>query len=110
MSMDADALANDSAIMHLLQPGERVELRLDTPSADLRVTDRRILVTNEDFVRLDIPYGGLRRVQFDIEAGRPATLVLVPHVPTDEPQVMSVPVHSLHHAGEVLAFIGERLG
>ena len=61
-------------------------------------------------MRLDIPYERLRRIQFDIEAERPATMVIVPHLPADEPQVLSVPHESLHHAAELLAFVGERLG
>jgi hypothetical protein len=108
--MDPEETAADSAIMHLLQPGERVELRLDTTSADLRVTDRRLLVTTGDHVLLDIPYQRLRRIQFDIEVGRPATMVIVPHLPVDEPQVIGVPPDSLHRAAELLAFVGERLG
>ena len=60
-------------------------------------------------MRLDIPYDRLRRIQFDIETERPATLVIVPHLPTDEPQALSVPYERLHDAAELLAFVGERL-
>jgi hypothetical protein len=105
----SEALGQDQEILHLLQPGERVELRLDAASYQLRVTDRRMLLTNAGSVRLDIPYERLRRIEFDIEAERPATLVIVPHLPADEPQVLSVPHESLHHAAELLAFVGERL-
>jgi hypothetical protein len=105
----SEALGQDQEILHLLQPGERVELRLDAAIYQLRVTDRRMLLTNAGSVRLDIPYERLRRIEFDIEAERPATLVIVPHLPADEPQVLSVPHGSLHHAAELLAFVGERL-
>src|SRR5688572_13897107 len=101
--------AADPAILHLLQPGERVELGLATTTGELRVTDRRILVTADGAVRLDIPYERLRRIQFDIEAERPATLVIVPHRPSDEPQLLAIPRGSLHVAAELLAFVGERL-
>lgn len=37
---------------------------------------------------LDVSIDNLRRVQFDIERERPATLVVVPQQPTDEPQVL----------------------
>ena len=99
----------DPAVLRLLQPGERVELGLAMAGADLRVTDRRLLVTSAGSVRLDIPYERLRRIQFDLEAGRPAALVIVPHHPSDEPQVLSVPRDQLHVAAELLAFVGERL-
>jgi hypothetical protein len=99
----------DLAVLHLLQPGERVELGLTTEGVELLVTDRRILVADAGAVRLDIGYERLRRVQFDIEAGRPAALVIVPHRPSEEPQLLSVPKEQLHVAAQVLAFIGERL-
>jgi hypothetical protein len=99
----------EAAVLHLLQPGERVELSLDATGAEMRVTDRRILVTADGTVRLDIAYDELRRIQFDIEAMRPATMVIVPHQARWEPQVLAIPRESFHHAGEVLAFIGERL-
>ena len=99
----------DLAVMHLLQPGERVELELESFGATLLVTDRRLLVSYAQNVRLDIPYEGLRRIQFDLEARRPAAMVIVPHLPADEPQVLSVPREQLHLAAEILAFVGERL-
>ena len=99
----------DLYVLHLLQPGERVKLGLGTSAAELRVTDRRLLVTSADHVRLDIPYTRLRRTEFDLEAGRPATLVVVPHHPDDEPQVLPVPRDQLHIAVELLAFVGEHL-
>jgi hypothetical protein len=79
------------------------------PTEELRVTDRRLLVTSAGHVRLDIAYDGLRRIEFDIESGRPATMVLVPHRTSDEPQVLAIPNKSLHQAAELLAFVGERL-
>jgi hypothetical protein len=99
----------DLPVLHLLQPGERVELGLESFGAELRVTDRRLLVNYANDVRLDVPYERLRRVQFDLEALRPATMVIVPHHPADEPQVLSVPREQLHVAAELLAFVGERL-
>ena len=99
----------DLAVLRLLQRDERVELALEAIGAELRVTDRRLLVTDAANVRLDIPYKRLRRIEFDLEAARPASMVIVPHQPADEPQVLSVPRDQLQVAAEVLAFIGERL-
>jgi hypothetical protein len=103
------ALAPDQEILRLLQPGERIALDVTATNEELRVTDRRLLVTSAGQVRLDIAYERLRRIQFDIEAGRPATMVIVPHLPSDEPQVLAIPNESLHQAAELLAFVGERL-
>ncbi len=63
----------------------------DTPSATLLVTDRRVVVAQEDRVALDISFDALRRIQFDVERRRPATLVIVPEHPADEPQVLAIP-------------------
>jgi hypothetical protein len=104
-----EVLAPDQEILHLLQPGERVALGVAATNEELRVTDRRLIVTSAGHVRLDIPYERLRRIQFDIETGRPATMVIVPHLPSDEPQVLAIPHESLHHAAQLLAFVGERL-
>ena len=43
------------ALLHFLQPGERIEIDLTTSGAVLHVTDRRFLVTDATGVRLDIP-------------------------------------------------------
>ena len=99
----------DHAVLHLLQPGERVQLGLESFGAELRLTDLQLLVNYADDVRLAIPYERLRRIEFDLEAGRPSTLVVVPHDPADEPQVLSIPRDQLPAAAEVLAYIGERL-
>ena len=99
----------DHAVLHLLQPGEHVEFALESFGAELRLTDGRLLVNYADDVRLAIPYERLRRVEFDLEAGRPSTMVVVPHHPADEPQVLSVARDQLHVAAEVLAYIGKRL-
>ena len=51
----------------------------------------------------------LRRVQFDIERGRPATLVLVPDRPADVPQVLAIPPQQYAVVGEALSLVGQRL-
>jgi hypothetical protein len=104
-----EARDQDQETLHLLQAGERVELSLDATDYELRVTDRRLLLLSGGSVRFDIPYDRLRRIEFDIETDRPATLLIVPHLPTDEPQALSVPHERLRSAAELLAFVGERL-
>ena len=107
--MQEDPITRHRPIVHLLEPGERVELVLSSGESDLRVTDRRIIVTAGEHVRLLLAYDELRRIQFDIETMRPATMVIVPHRPSQEPQVLAVPREQMHHAAEVLAFVAERL-
>ena len=55
------------------------------------VTDHRLAVSNEERLALDIEIAALRRIQFDIERDRPATLVIVPDHALDEPQVLAIP-------------------
>jgi hypothetical protein len=47
--------------------------------------------------------------QFDIERGRPATLVIVPEHITNWPRVLSIPMETLREVALVLARVGERL-
>jgi hypothetical protein len=73
------------------------------------VTDRRFLVAAKERVALDIPVEGLRRIQFDIERSRPATLVIVPDHASAEPQVLSIRPAEFPAAAKALAENGERL-
>jgi hypothetical protein len=99
----------DHPIMERLEPGEKVQALARAASASLLVTDRRVAVTEEERVALDIPFDGLRRIQFDIERERPATLVIVPEHPRNEPQVMAIPPDRYTEVAGALALIGERL-
>jgi hypothetical protein len=100
--------SGEQAVLHLLHPGERVEMVLDATNGELRATDRRLLMTVAGRVRMDIGYEDVRRIQFDVEAHRPATMVIVPNIANREPHVLGVPRDRLHLAGELLAFVGER--
>jgi hypothetical protein len=55
-----------------------------------------------------VPYEGLRRIQFDIERDRNATLVPVPDRPTDVPQVLAIPPDQYPDVCEALALISQR--
>ena len=74
-----------------LEPGEQVQVVARTDSARLALTDQRLIVVVDDRVTLRVPFEGLRRIQFDVERTRPATLVIVPERPSDEPQVLAPP-------------------
>jgi len=58
---------------------------------------------------LDVAIDNVRRIQFDIERGRPATLVVVPEHPADEPQVLACRPSSTGAVADVLVVLGERL-
>ena len=96
-------------ILQLLDPDEPIALSLETHDAKLRVTDRRLIVTSEDRVRLAIIYEDLRRIEFDLEYARPAVLVVVPQRVSDPPQILAIERPELHCAAEILAFVGQRL-
>jgi hypothetical protein len=93
----------------LLEAGESVHVMADAEGAKLVVTDRRLAVVNEDRVVLDVPFQGLRRVQFDLERQRPATFVIVPETATQEPQVLTIPPERYEEITQALALIGHRL-
>ncbi len=94
---------------HVLQPGEVVEGQAVANGAVIAVTARRLVVVEGDKSVLDIPFGKLRRVQFDIERGRDAALVIVPEHISNWPRVVSVSVPKLRDSALVLARIGERM-
>jgi hypothetical protein len=108
-----DQQLNDDAVFHpafgRLEPGETVQAVAHAESASLLVTDRRIAVADEDRLALDIPFDALRRIQFDIERQRPATLVIVPEHPANEPQVLAIPPERFKEVTQALALIGSRL-
>ena len=96
-------------VLAALEPGEELRHRARATDAILAVTDRRLVVAARERVALAVPFQSLRRIQFDIERDRPATLVIVPEMAHDEPQVLSIPADSYAEAAEALVAIGQRL-
>jgi hypothetical protein len=80
-----------------------------TQAAEILVSDERLVVTEGDRLALDIGFEQLRRVQFDIERDMPATLVIVPDRPIDQPQVLFVPPAEFPLVAQALVTIGRRL-
>ena len=99
----------DHPALRLLEAGESVQVLTETEGAKLLVTDRRLAVTTDDRVVLAIGFDGLRRIQFDIERTRPATLVIVPESAANEPQVLAIPPERFDEITQALALIGRRL-
>lgn len=96
-------------LTEVLHPDERIEVHARVGDAEIAVTDRRVAIADENRLMMDTPYAGLRRIQFDIERQRPATLVLVPESPRVAPQVLAVPPSEYDAVTRALAHIGRRL-
>lgn len=73
---------------------------------DVVVTSEFLRVTANDRVRLEVPIEDVRRIQFDIERERPATLVIVPDSPGQDAQVISVPPEQYLEVSRALAILG----
>jgi hypothetical protein len=99
----------DPQILRSLEPGEAVLATARGTDAVLAVSDRRLLVATRERVSLSIAIEDLRRIQFDIEKRRPATLVIVPEEPRDEPQVLAIPPEEIRATTHALALVAERL-
>jgi hypothetical protein len=92
-----------------LGPGERLEVVARTSPAIVAITDRRLVAAGDDRTVMDLPVSSIRRIELDVERGRPATLVLVPHDPVHEPQVLTVPHEELEPVSRLVFLIGDRL-
>jgi len=97
------------AIRPILEPDEEVHVGARAAEAVVVVTDRRVVIAAGHHVSLDVPYHGLRRIQFDVERRRPATLVIVPEWPDLAPQVLEVPADHISTISQAMAIVGDRL-
>ena len=99
----------DHPVLRVIGPDERIEARARAGDSEIIVTDRRLAVGSTDRLMLDIGIDGVRRIQFDIERDRPATLVVVPEHPSHEPQVLAVHPEDYPAVAQALVYIGQRL-
>ena len=95
--------------LRLLEPDEKLEVAAQAREAVLAVTDRRLIVAAEERVALEVAFHEIRRIQFDIERTRPATLVIVPENAAHQPQVLAIPPEEYDRAATALALVGRRL-
>ena len=105
---DGDGKA-ESHLLAALEADEELRVKARARDAALAVTDRRVLVAANERLALNVPFEGLRRIQFDIERSRPATMVIVPEERQNEPQVLAIDPDEFESAAKALAFIGRRL-
>jgi len=101
--------ADDHPVLRRLEPGETIMVEAFAREATIVVTDRRVAVAADGRVAMDLPIVDLRRIQFDVERRRPATLVLVPDQAAREPQVLAIPPDQIGAVAQALAVIGNRL-
>ena len=99
----------DAQILKILDPDEVIQARAVALNAEIAVTDRRIVVSEYQRVALNVAIDAIRRIQFDVERNRPASLVIVPESPRDTPQVLAIPNRELQAACAALTLIGSRL-
>ncbi len=107
--MENREIAEDDVVLRLLEPDEELQTRALAIDGEVAVTDRRILVRTGARVSLNVPVERLRRIQFDVERSRPATIVIVPEHPSDEPQVLGILPDEIEAAARAVAEIGKRL-
>ena len=109
MSDTSNPAGRSFPLPHVLHPGEVVETQAIVEGSAIAITQERLIVAEADKTVLDIRFEEVRRIQFDIERGRDATLVIVPEHINNWPRVVSVPVRHLRETSAVLARIGERI-
>jgi hypothetical protein len=96
-------------VRRVLEPDEQLQITARAVDAVFAVTDRRLAVVNDQKVLIDTPFNGLRRIQFDIERDRAATLVVVPESFLQVPQVLAIPPEEFDAVTQALAIVGRRL-
>ena len=101
--------ASEPMLTATLAPTERIEVIVQADGARLAVTDQRVLVAAQDRLLLDVPIAGLRRMQLDIERGRPGSLGIVPESLVHEPQILTVLPQAYDDVARAIAFVGHRL-
>ena len=101
-----EAERSDPDLLRALVAGEVVRARAQAADAVLAVTDRRVVVASAAKVALAVPIDEIRRIQFDIERTRPATMVIVPEHREREAQVLTIPVDQYGDAARVLVTLG----
>jgi hypothetical protein len=99
----------EEQIRRHLEPDEQLQITARASDAFVAITDRRLAVLNDQKVLIDTPFDGLRRIQFDIERERPATLVVVPESARQLPQVLAIPPEEYDAVTQALAIVGRHL-
>ena len=102
-------IAGDDPVMRRLGRDEVVRGVVDGIDGRLVLTDRRVFVTENGVITLDVPIGNLRLVEFDLESQRPATVTIVPEHPRDPPRQLAIEPQQYDEVASVLAQLGPRI-
>jgi hypothetical protein len=100
---------HEPVLRAILEPDEKLQVRARAREALLAVSDRRLIVASRERIVLNVSFDELRRIQFDIERDRPATMVIVPEEAHHEPQVLAIPPEEFDATAEALALIGRQI-
>jgi hypothetical protein len=106
--MTEDSFAQHPVLGQLVQT-ETPQVWARAIDADILVTERRLAIATRERFMLNVPISDLRRIQFDIERSRPATMVVVPERADHEPQVLAIAPEEFDSVAKALAVIGRRL-
>ncbi len=104
-----DEPLRDHPVLGPIARDEAIRAAVQAGYADVLLTDRRLVIASEARVMLDVGLDDVRRIQFDIERIRPATLVVVPEHAAHPPQVIAVPPDQYGRVAELLVVLGQRL-
>jgi len=96
----------DDPVMRRLGRDEVVRGVVNGTDGRLVLTDRRVVVTENGVITLDVPIGNLRLVEFDLESQRPATMIIVPDHPRDPPRQLAIDPQQYDEVAAVLARLG----
>jgi hypothetical protein len=107
--MHGDAENAFESYLHAALDGDEIRVRGHATNGAFAVTDRRLLVSGDRGLLLNVPFGTIRRVQFDLELGRPASIAFVSNDPRDEPVLLNVPPEQYAAVSELLLAIGRQL-
>jgi hypothetical protein len=107
--LDGERANYERTIRSLLAPGEELRHEATAGQAVLAVTSHRVAVIHAERLAMALEIEQLRRIQFDIEKARPATLVLVPEYPDHAPEVLTVAPEEYEEVAAALVAIGKRL-
>jgi hypothetical protein len=75
----------------------------------LAVTANRLLVARDARLVLYSPFAAILRIEFDVERGLPASMIIVPTDPALGPTVLAIANEHLTEAARAVALVGVRL-
>ena len=96
-------------VVRRLNPGEDARGVVDGIRGRLVLTDRRVVVTENRRITIDVPIDNLRLVEFDLESQRPARVIVVPEDPREPPLELAIEPQQYDEGASVLAELGPRI-